>query len=99
METKFRYPVGFWITSTEMDPLLHAFLMTLRAFSSFLSGSQIPRLLVSSTNKAKLTALPSSFFPVCILNPTCAQGVVKISLDCLRLAMAPGSKTNKESSR
>jgi len=56
-------------------------------------------LPVLSTNPAKPTAVPSSFFDVFILNPTCPQSVAKIVLDCLRLSVAPGSKTNKKSSR
>jgi len=39
--------------------------------------------LVLSTNLAKRTAVLSVFFYVFILNPTCAQSVVKIWLDFL----------------
>jgi len=54
-------------------------------------------LQVSSTNPAKLPAVPSLFFDVFILNPTCAQSAVKLSLDVLRLAISPGTKTAKKS--
>jgi len=56
-------------------------------------------LPVSSTNLAKLTAVTSSFFDLFILNPTCAQSVVKLWQDLLRLAFAPGSKTKLTLSR
>jgi len=84
VENKFRYPVSFWISSSERDQLLHALLMTLRSFCSVLSWSQNTMLPVSSTNPTKLMAVPSSFLDVFILNPTRVQSLVMISLDFLR---------------
>jgi len=61
------------------------------------AAKKCPTMLpVSSTKPAELTAVPSSVFDLFILNPTCAPSVVKVSLDFLRLAIAPGSNTNKK---
>jgi len=70
VETKFKYPVIFWISSSDKDFWPVALSTMACALKSFFCGKWITMPSVMNSIPAKLTTFPPSFLADLIVSPT-----------------------------